>query len=457
MASNEAPPAAGRFTEIISSDESRASAEQSVPPHIVPPHVGQSVSRKNSTRKAQQSTLPPAPDSESEKADDEEQHTWLAALYPLSHFIGFRPRSHPHAAPELRLDRHSRHFNRWHYRAGVVLSFGLPVSGSTGEVARYRDEAGNVHLTAMYQDQVGAKIINSLHSLIAAWVLVALLALVSRAPFFRAHEAPLLIGAFATEAVVTFFSYRVALAQPKNILFGNAISAIVGVALTKAFTHTNYAVGGIDGNNWAAAATIVSVAVFAMQMLGCIHPPGAAIALLANINPSENRMGWYIVPVTIISSLIIIGWALIINNLGGRRWPENWFYLNAFRDPPIIGPEKLPYSNSPYELPRRRPKSSEKPSFYRQSGAKTTPAPIKREADAAMIKPSQDAATRASEATRVGSVEAAPVATLPPAATEGVSRNNSKGSKRSIIIHVNRDSKRRDSDIPPVPAIQWRE
>lgn len=464
--------AAGRFTEVLSSDGSTA----------------ERMSTSGQTA----------------KHDDEgEEHPWLAAAYPLSHFIGFRPRSHPHAE---HFDRHDPRFCIWHYRVGMVLSFGLPVSGETGEVARYRDEyTGKVHVAEMYKDQIGAKLVNSLHSLIAAWVLIAVLSLLSRTPFFRAHDAPLLVGAFATEAVVTFFSYRVALAQPKNILVGNTICAIIGVALTRAFEPTSYRVSTIDGVSWAAAATTVSVAVFAMQLLGCIHPPGAAIALLANINSSEYRLGWYLVPVVIVSSLVIIAWALIINNLGGRRWPENWFYQNAFRDPPVIGPEKLPFANSPYSLPRRRPRPS--PSFYRQSGAKTTSKQAQHIASQATrvgsvdaqharkhsaqshTKPAPEpasapepAAEPATEPTAEPVAEAAPLAAaanqdVPLAAADGdqplattpggsgsrmiesVSRNNSKGSKRSkrsVVVHVN-DRRGSGTDIPPVPAIQWRQ
>ncbi|GAC92877.1 hypothetical protein PHSY_000435 [Pseudozyma hubeiensis SY62] len=279
---------------------------------------------------------------------DDEEHPILAALYPLTNFIGYRPLSHPHTPSERRRTPKHPKFNRFHYICGCIFSLGLPVSGDTGEIARYRDpHTGEIELVRMYKHQVGAKIVNSIHSVIAAWVLIALLSLVSRSPFHRAHDAPLIIGAFATEAVVTFFAFRTPLAQPKNILFGNTISAVMGVAMEKAFAGTNYSVSGVYGIDWIAAATAVSAAVFAMQIFGFTHPPGAAIALLAITDQRTHDLDWWLVPVVIISTLIVIGWALIINNVGGRRYPENWFYMNAFAEPPIIGPEKLPFSNSP--------------------------------------------------------------------------------------------------------------
>ncbi|TKY89570.1 hypothetical protein EX895_001355 [Sporisorium graminicola] len=357
-----------------------------------------------------------------EDDDDEEEHPILDALYPLSHFIGYRPLSHPHTPAERR--RTSKHpkFNRFHYICGRIFSFGLPVSGNSGEIARYRHPyTGEIELVRMYKDQVGAKIINSIHSVIAAWVVIALLALVSRSRFHRAHDAPLVIGAFATEAVVTFFAFRTPLAQPKNILMGNTISAVIGVAMEKAFADTRYSVDAIYGIDWAVAATSVAVAVFAMQIFGFTHPPGAAIALLAITDPKTHQLYWWLIPIVIINSLIVIGWALLINNVGGRRYPENWFYSNAFSEPPVIGPEKLPFSNSPFHPPpsrhgqkRKRGKKDEKEEekgFYRvpdsgvkisqgfgSSAAKAQPEPQPKPTVAAA---SSDASHNVGEAGRV--------------------------------------------------------
>lgn len=332
----------------------------------------------------EQSPSPPVRSDNDNHDDEEERHPVLDALYPLSNFIGYRPLSHPHTPADRRLRPHDDGFNRFHHVCGLILTFGLPVSGSTGEVARYRDPTtGTIELVRMYRDQVGAKVVNSIHSVVAAWVIIAMLSLLSRSPFHRAHKAPLIIGAFATEAVVSFYAFRTPLAQPKNILFGNTISAIIGVAMTKAFQSTNYTVTGVYGIDWAVAATTVAAALFGMQILGFTHPPGAAIAILAVTNRETHDLSWWLVPIIIFGSLIVIGWALIINNVGGRRYPENWLYANAFLEPPIIGPEKLPFSNSPWHPPRSRhgqkrkrdrAAAEQEKGFYRvpDSGARVT-------------------------------------------------------------------------------------
>ncbi len=71
--------------------------------------------------------------------------------------------------------------------------------------------------------------------------------------------------------------------------------------MEKAFAHTNYEVGQVYGVDWAAAATTVSVAVFAMQIMGFTHPPGAAVALLSITDPKTHDLDWWLVPIVIIN------------------------------------------------------------------------------------------------------------------------------------------------------------
>lgn len=484
-------------------------------------------------------------DEDNEDDDDvDESHPILAALYPLSNFIGFRPLSHPHTPAERRLTPQHPRFNRFHYICGRILTLGLPPVGDSGEVARYRDpHTGEIELVRMYRDQVGAKTISLFHTLIAAWVVIALISLMSRSSFYREHHTPIVIGAFATEAVVTFVAFRTPLAQPKNIFFGNFISSIIGVAMQKAFEHTNYVPGGIGGVDYAAAATAVGVAVFAMNLLGVVHPPGAAIALLSLTNPQTSQLGWWLLPVVITSSLVVIGWALIINNVGGRRYPENWFYLNAFAEPPIIGPEKLPFTNAPYEprpsrFPKKRKRSGEKPQgpenaekgFYRipDSGARVTQgygvasepepkpksttvpeagdashnlggagrvrhgvdsgsqeAPGSRytfgtgaivntnrdQQDAGITRPPEVAKVESTESSAPGQAGQAVVSSNGQRGSRMIendpalmSRNNSKGSKRSrksLVVHVNENRRHStgsssSNKVSAVPAVQWR-
>ncbi|KAN0061319.1 hypothetical protein ACQY0O_006165 [Thecaphora frezii] len=297
-----------------------------------------------------------ANDHNADNADNaEELHPLLAKLYPLSHFIGFRPRSHPHLPDDFRLPPDHPRFNRFHNMVGRILSFGLPPLGHAGHVDPYGEAATwRVGTCSMYSKQTLTKLVDAVHSVVAVWTLMALLAFMSRAPFFRAHNAPLVLGAFGAEAVITFVAYRAELAQPKNILFGNAVSAILSVAVTKAFDRTNFTPGDIYGDAWVATATNLAVVVCAMVLLGITHPPGGAVAVLVTTTPAVYALDWYLVPIVIFSSLVVIGWAIIINNLGARRYPGNLLYPNALRQPPMLGPEKFKYHDAPYASRKRR-------------------------------------------------------------------------------------------------------
>lgn len=59
---------------------------------------------------------------------------------------------------------------------------------------------------------------------------------------------------------------------------------------------------------------------------------GGATALLAAINPNGVELSWRFIPIVMVSSLIMLGWALIINNVGRRRFPKAWL---APTNPPV--------------------------------------------------------------------------------------------------------------------------
>ncbi|KAK5129902.1 hypothetical protein LTR08_002738 [Meristemomyces frigidus] len=50
-----------------------------------------------------------------------------------------------------------------------------------------------------------------------------------------------------------------------------------------------------------------------------------ATGLNAAVESAVVRLSWRYLPVVLASSLIMLGWALIINNLGRRRYPMHWW------------------------------------------------------------------------------------------------------------------------------------
>ena len=51
------------------------------------------------------------------------------------------------------------------------------------------------------------------------------------------------------------------------------------------------------------------------------------MALLAVTISQIAEMGWWYIPMVLQASLIMLGWALVINNVGGRRYPSKSLLL----------------------------------------------------------------------------------------------------------------------------------
>ena len=94
----------------------------------------------------------------------------------------------------------------------------------------------------------------------------------------------MLIGSQAATAVLVFNAIKSPLAQPRNVIFGNMISAFWGVAFAKSIpaSHT-----------WIAVPLAVSMAMFFMDITRTLHPPGGATALIAVIGSAKVKaLGW---------------------------------------------------------------------------------------------------------------------------------------------------------------------
>lgn len=136
--------------------------------------------------------------------------------------------------------------------------------------------------------------------------------------FFDGTDLTLMIGSFGASAVLVFGAVFSPLAQPRNLIGGQILSALVGVFCWKHF-HLH---------PWFAEALAVSLAIALMHATRTLHPPGGATALIAVIgSPDVHRLGyWYaLVPVG-LGSLVLLIVAVLVNNLSRtRRYPEIWF------------------------------------------------------------------------------------------------------------------------------------
>jgi len=135
--------------------------------------------------------------------------------------------------------------------------------------------------------------------------------------FFEGTAFMLLIASFGASAVLIYGAPKSPLAQPRNLIGGHVISALIGVTMLKLC-------GPLI---WLAAALAVSLSIAAMHATKTLHPPGGATALIAIIGgPKIQQLGYLYVLLPVASGiLIMLLIALLINNLiPTRRYPEFW-------------------------------------------------------------------------------------------------------------------------------------
>jgi CBS-domain-containing membrane protein len=128
-----------------------------------------------------------------------------------------------------------------------------------------------------------------------------------------------LIGSFGASAVLLFACPTAPLSQPRNLIGGHVLSAIVGVLIAQTF--------GISHPDWAPAVA-VGVAITVMAITRTQHPPGGATALIAVIgSPQVHALGFkYVVVPVLAGALVLLAVALQMNLVKRRnRYPVSWW------------------------------------------------------------------------------------------------------------------------------------
>lgn len=135
---------------------------------------------------------------------------------------------------------------------------------------------------------------------------------------FDKTDLVMIIGSFGASAVLIYGAVRSPLAQPRNLLGGHIISAVIGVATYDVF----------HAHMWLASSFAVATAIAAMHATKTLHPPGGATALIAVIGSEKiHNLGYFyaVIPVG-VGALIMLIVALLVNNIPKtRRYPEFWY------------------------------------------------------------------------------------------------------------------------------------
>jgi len=138
------------------------------------------------------------------------------------------------------------------------------------------------------------------------------------------HDNLFLIGSFGASSVLVYGVIQSPLAQPRNLVGGHLISAVLGVSIARYLPDLL----------WLQAPLAVSLSIVAMQITRTLHPPGGATALIAVIgSPAVKELGFAFVLSPVLSGcLILLITALLFNNLTTeRKYPTKDGYTRLFK------------------------------------------------------------------------------------------------------------------------------
>ncbi|KAJ9480322.1 hypothetical protein PHBOTO_003539 [Pseudozyma hubeiensis] len=142
--------------------------------------------------------------------------------------------------------------------------------------------------------------------------------------------APIIIGSFGASSVILYGTPASPLGQPKAFMGGQFLCALTSVCITKLFElNRHYNPNLIDSSQslvWVAGGIATGTALCVMILTDTVHPPGGATALLAATSPPVIKLGWHYLPVVLLSSVIMVAWAMVWMNLGRSRYPHYWLW-----------------------------------------------------------------------------------------------------------------------------------
>jgi CBS-domain-containing membrane protein len=123
--------------------------------------------------------------------------------------------------------------------------------------------------------------------------------------------SPLLMAPFGATSVLIFGVPDSPLAQPRNVIGGNLIAALVSLTILHLFGSEPWAMG-------MAVATAIGM----MQLTGTVHPPSGAVALVVMM----TKASWlFLLTPALEGSLILVLCAVVFNNLAQERsYPKHW-------------------------------------------------------------------------------------------------------------------------------------
>jgi len=119
---------------------------------------------------------------------------------------------------------------------------------------------------------------------------------------------------FGASAVLVFAAPAAPFSQPRNVIGGHLLSALVGVIIMVIF----------KADTWWVLAIANAIAIMVMVATKTVHPPAGATVFLPILNNITSFV-WPFLPV-LVGAVIIVIIGVLYNNLWAkRRYPAYWW------------------------------------------------------------------------------------------------------------------------------------
>ena len=124
-------------------------------------------------------------------------------------------------------------------------------------------------------------------------------------------KQPIIMGSFGASIFVLFVLPDSPFAQPRNVIIGHFITTLIGLIFYN-----------LVSSDWWSMALALAFAIAAMQFLRVPHPPAGSNPFIVFLLGANWDYLW--MP-TVIGAILIVGVALIYNNISkDRSYPKYW-------------------------------------------------------------------------------------------------------------------------------------
>ncbi|KAF2234287.1 HPP family protein [Viridothelium virens] len=141
--------------------------------------------------------------------------------------------------------------------------------------------------------------------------------------YFQARNVPLILPSYGASAVLVYGVPDAPLSQPRALVGGHFLSALIGICVTKLFSLIPPE-SQFQSLRWLSASLSTSISIVVMQMTKTVHPPAGATALLPAVDDQVWDLSWYFLPIVLLSSTVALVVGLVVNNVQ-RQYPVFWF------------------------------------------------------------------------------------------------------------------------------------